>query len=240
MSSFVLKDAAVRYGGRDITGVLNTITMEYGAELQDSTPVNSATRRRVPGLLDAKVNYNGFWDEGFDESFFLRIGNATEEIVSIAPNNPVIGARAFTMAAHQASYNKSGNVGDLAQVVLNLEGNSTLVRGKVAVNTDIIANGNSGGILLDSVPAGGFVHVSVHVTAIDGTNTPTINFFLDSSATIGFGASTERIALDAMTAIGAQRDFLAGAITDEFWRLRWTISGTDPSFSAFAVIGITQ
>jgi len=240
MSSYVLKDADIRYNGLDITGILNQVTIEYGAELQDRTTLNSATRQRLAGLLDAKVNCNGFWDDDFDSELFASIGRTANGVVSIAPNNAEIGARGFTMLAQSATYTKSGNVGDMAQVALNFESDSLLVRGKVGQNGSISANGNSGGILLDSAPSGGFIYGSVHVTSLAGTDTPTINFFVDSSSTIDFGVSTNRITFDAMTAIGAQQDFLAGPITDEFWRLRWTVSGTNPVFSVFAVLGISQ
>ena len=44
--------------------------------------------------------------------------------------------------------------------------------------------------------------------------------------------------LTAATAAGSELVSLAGPLTDTFYRVDWTISGTTPSFSFAVVVGI--
>ena len=53
-----------------------------------------------------------------------------------------------------------------------------------------------------------------------------------------FTSPTDRITFSNITAIGADYQSAAGAITDTYYRLNYTISGTSPSFSIHATIGI--
>ena len=46
------------------------------------------------------------------------------------------------------------------------------------------------------------------------------------------------ITFNNITDIGADYQSAAGAITDTYYRLNYTISGTSPSFSIHATIGI--
>jgi hypothetical protein len=54
-----------------------------------------------------------------------------------------------------------------------------------------------------------------------------------------FGAPTPRLTFSASTAIGGQILRTDGTpITDTWWRMAWTISGTTPSFLFAAALGI--
>jgi len=54
-----------------------------------------------------------------------------------------------------------------------------------------------------------------------------------------FLSPTDRITFAQATAIGAQwATPVSGAITDDWWRLSYTIGGTNPSFMVIVVVGI--
>ncbi|KKK92871.1 hypothetical protein LCGC14_2698550, partial [marine sediment metagenome] len=61
MAKFALTDAVVILGGRNLSGSLNSVGLEYSADTPDSTAMGDGTRTRLPGLLDVVANHNGYW-----------------------------------------------------------------------------------------------------------------------------------------------------------------------------------
>ena len=61
---------------------------------------------------------------------------------------------------------------------------------------------------------------------------------LQSDDNSSFTSPTDRITFTGITAIGADFQSVAGAITDTHWRLNYTVSGTNPSFNIHATVGI--
>ena len=87
---------------------------------------------------------------------------------------------------------------------------------------------------LGAVVAGKSMYVALHVLSVAGTSTPTLTVIVQSDDNAGFTTPTTRISFTAATAVGAQWGSVAGALTDDYWRISYTISGTNPVF-AFAV-----
>ena len=78
------------------------------------------------------------------------------------------------------------------------------------------------------------------VQLASGTNTPTLTVTIDSDSAENFGASPEtQLTFVAKTAVGSGWQ-VAGpaAITDDWWRAEWTISGDTPSFVFVVSFGI--
>ncbi len=82
--------------------------------------------------------------------------------------------------------------------------------------------------------------VIAHYTAIgDPTGgSPTLDVTIESAALVGFGSPTTRMTFSQMTARGAQFASVAGAITDPYWRVKWTLGGSTPGFALVVAIGI--
>lgn len=77
------------------------------------------------------------------------------------------------------------------------------------------------------------MYVALHVLSVSGT-TPSLTVIVQSDDNVGFTTPTIRISFTAATEVGAQWGSVAGALTDDYWRISYTISGTNPVF-AFAV-----
>ena len=74
--------------------------------------------------------------------------------------------------------------------------------------------------------------------SVAGT-TPSITARVESAPAEAFAAPTTRLTFDAATAAGGQALRTDGtAITDTWWRVAWTITGTTPSFLLAAALGI--
>ncbi len=77
------------------------------------------------------------------------------------------------------------------------------------------------------------VDVYLEVTAVSGTATPTLTVILETSS--DSATWTELGRFTAVTAAGRERIVVASAL--RYVRARWTITGTDPSFT-FSVVGL--
>jgi hypothetical protein len=89
---------------------------------------------------------------------------------------------------------------------------------------------------LGAVVAGKSMYAALHVISASGTN-PTLAVILQSDDNAGFTTATSRITFSTATASAnrAQLSSVAGAITDDYWRISYTIGGTSTPTFAFAV-----
>lgn len=243
MTSFVMKDTEVYFNEYDITGITNQLACNYSADMQDATVLGLSTRKREPGLLEAGVSLNSFFD-GTDTShkeFFDQIGNATQGVVSFSGNNPAAGERAFLLPVHSASFDFGGAVGELLPFTSEFASHGPLVRGYVANNGNLTTDGNSAsfslGALADTTEE---IYASLHVIGSSGSGNQTLDVSVVSDADGTFDSvSQTRISFTQVTtAINSQLKSVAGAITDANWRVEWLVGGTgSPTFDAFIVIG---
>ncbi len=78
----------------------------------------------------------------------------------------------------------------------------------------------------------------MHVVAASGT-TPTLDMIVESDDNSGITSGVTRITFTQEVAVGAQyATAVAGPITDDWWRVGWTIGGTGPSFTVIVTVGI--
>jgi hypothetical protein len=133
-----------------------------------------------------------------------------------------------------------GSVGDLAKhnVMATPALAAPLVRGVMTTRATVTTNSNGTGFQVGTVSASQRVYCGVHFLTAGGT-TPTVTAILESDDNTGFTSATTRATFTAQTSRGAQWTSVAGAITDNWWRVRFaSIGGTSPSFQVRAFIGI--
>jgi hypothetical protein len=114
------------------------------------------------------------------------------------------------------------------------------VRGQFAhpPGTARTATGTGTGLEVGAVAAGARLYAALHVLSVSGT-TPSLTARVESSADNTFAAPTTRLTFAAATAAGGQALRTDGsAITDTWWRVAWTVTGTTPSFMFAATLGI--
>lgn len=59
--ALVFRNATIFFGGMELTGQLNRVTLDYSAEALDATVFGNATRVKRGGLKDARAAGGGFW-----------------------------------------------------------------------------------------------------------------------------------------------------------------------------------
>lgn len=241
MATVVLLDCKILLGGYNLSGYHNSLDIQHSAEMLDDTVFGtSGTRSSKAGLLNFEATGNVFFDTVLDEVLFNRIG-ASREVMSYAMEGNVLGDIGFTIRGINGTYSPmQGEVGSLLQGEFTARSsNSPLVRGEVLVpmGAALTATGQTTARQLGAVATGKKVYAGIHVVDITGT-TPSITFTLQSDNAVGFPSGTTQATSGAFTAIGAEWLEVAGPITDDWWRIGYTISGGSPSITAYVTVGI--
>ena len=240
MAKFVFNDGKVFSGGYDLSDHITSVNLEIMAEELDATTINSGGfRERLGGLKDSTLQLDGFYEAGANKPDALLGASIGNELIVTTVPDAGVGNTAYFMKSRLFSYSMFGTVGEIAPFsITKSQSDDEVVQGKIEIDGALTATGNSTGVQLGAVGATEKVYVAIHCTAVSGTSTPTVTFKLQSDDNSSFTSPTDRITFSNITAIGADYQTAAGAITDTYYRLNYTISGTSPSFSIHATIGI--
>lgn len=242
MAEQIWQNCKLWLAGYDLSGDMNALALDYGAELQDNTTFDDDTRSRLGGLKTVTVQHEGLWnggDDQVDEVLFSRLG-LIDEVMSISPQAGAEGEIGYSFQSALSEYAPGATVGEILAFSVSGEASSgPLVRGTIVHNAARTANGQGSAFQLGNVAAGQKLYAALHVVAASGT-TPTLVVKVQSDITSGMtGPPTDRITFAQASAIGAQwATPVAGAITDDWWRVDYAIGGTGPSFTFVVIIGI--
>jgi hypothetical protein len=251
MSKTILTNVRVISGAVDLTGVANRLEITPAAEVKDVTNFGSVDangtlwRENIVGLFSANVAAAGQWEaldaSKVDDDAWANFGGAGPWSIFGGVGVPLAeGIPAYMINAVDTSYTIFDAVGEVAPWQAGAVSSGGFARGMLALNpaSPRIATGTGAIVNAGAVPAGRNVYAALHVLSVAGTATPTFTATLQSAALVGFGSPTTRATFTAATARGFELKIVPGAITDAFWRISYTISGTTPSFLVASTIGI--
>lgn len=241
MPAFVFTDAKIKFGGRDLSGVSNQITLTGEVDLQETTTFGANYRTRLAGLFTSSAQLEAYWEnisanDSLDSDIFARLAAGTQLFSSAAEGGLVAGI-AYMFEADLESYALGDNIGELAKATIAIQGNARLLRGQVLENSTRTATANGTAVQAGAVLATETVHSGIHVTAASGTS-PTLDVTVESDDASGFASPLLRITHTQLTGVGSELKSLAGVVTDDWWRLVLTIGGTTPSFTVFGTLAI--
>ena len=247
MAKFVLTNAKVLFEGRDLSGELSNVDLQYSCETPDSTTFGDITRRRLPGLLDVAATQSGYWDsvstsDSADKDMFEEVA-ATSGLMTMSDSGGTLGDVSFAFKTQTATYSPGGAIGEVFAFQLQINGDGVLSRGSVVENSVFTFVGVTQGTSLQKGAAASpdTTTSTLHVTAASGT-TPTLDVTVDSDDADAspFASGVTRLTHPQMTTVGANQQTLVGAVTDDWWRYVITIGGTTPSFTIFGSLAIQQ
>lgn len=244
MGKQVLLDTRLWAGGADLTSNMNKIEIETDVDEQDTTSFGSGGWKEVlGGLFSTKLTASGQWEAGDaskvdDNQYGLLGGIAPWSIGPTAATS--VGALAYLTKAMSTKYSLLDEVGNVAPWEADASGAWPVARGVIAhpPGTARTATGTGTGQQLTAISASQMLYANLHVLSVAGTATPSITVAIESSADNTFAAPTTRLTFDAATAISGQALRAAGPVTDTWFRPKWTISGTTPSFLFVVALGI--
>ena len=242
MAVAALTDAHIYANGLDLQGYSNQVILDAAVEDLDSTVFGTTGwRTREAGLKQVTSQVEGFFDAAtLDAEVFTQFA-ATGIAYSVAPSSAADGDLAYTSKVMRPSYHFGGQVGQLIPYTSDVQGYGTpLVRGKVGHpgGTARTTTGTGTAYQLGALSATQKLYAALHVLSVSGSATPTLTVKVQSDDASGFPSATDRITFTAATATGGQFSSVAGAVTDDWWRVSWTIAGTNPSFLFAVVFGI--
>jgi hypothetical protein len=214
-------------------------------EAKPATTLASAGWKEVAaGLRSFQWASQGFLEYGpntVDEQLTLAAIAQTHP-VTVLPDGQADGAVAYIAnALILGTKIQPGPVGELHTYDLRAVGRDAGIARGLVLHPRATARTVSGtGVArqLGAVSATQRLWAALHVPAASGT-TPSLTVRVQSDDNAGFTSPTDRITFTAAAGRTAQMSSVAGAITDQWWRVTWTVTGTTPSFRFSVAAGIT-
>lgn len=132
MAKFVFTDASLVINSVDLSDHVQSVTLNYEAELQDDTTMGDDTRTNLGGLKNWSMDVQfaqDFAANEVDATLFSIVGTAVTCVLkptsgAVSSTNP-----SYTGSGIIASYNPLGNsVGDLATAPVTIAPAGTLAR----------------------------------------------------------------------------------------------------------------
>lgn len=241
MATYAVTGAKLYHGAYDLSGTATQVAVQMEAEALDATTFGSSGwRERIAGLKQVNLSgVSGFneADDGPDDVVFTALGTAT--VITVAHTDGADGEPATSFQALPLDYNPEANIGQLWGYSFSAQGKTAAAHGTILhPATARTATGTGTGRQLGSVASGEYLYSALHVIAASGTS-PTLDVVVESDDNSGFTSATSRITFSQATAIGAQwATPVAGAISDDYFRVSYTIGGTSPSFTFVVVTAI--
>lgn len=243
MAKSILTDVRLFALGVDLTSASNKIELSSEVEEKDVTVYTSGGYKEVlGGIASSTIQAEGFWEAGdatkVDDHSWSALGSVGPW--TVVPTAATIGSLAYFTNALRCDYSLGASVGDVAPWSGKGAGSWPVARGQIAhpPGTARTSTGTGTGIQLGAVPTGKRLYAALHVLSVAGTSTPTITARVESDDNSGFTTPTTQLTFAAATAAGGQILRASGPITDNWWRVAWTISGITPSFTFVAALGI--
>ena len=244
MGEHVLSNPKLWLGGYALSGAHRSLAFRFGAEAVDVTAFGDTTRARLAGLKTLSFQHEGFWDADAgaaspDALLFANVALA-DVLGSFTAEGGDEGEIAYFAQLLHTEYSHGGPVGEAHpfSVAGESSGQYGLLRGIVGANrTAIAATGQSSGYNHGAVGAAQSLYAGLHVLGAGGT--PTLDVTIESDSADTWLSPTTRLTFSQATAIGSQfATPVAGAITDTWWRVTWTVGGGTPDLDFIVVLAI--
>jgi hypothetical protein len=241
MGKLVLHNQRVWLGGYDLSGLINSLALERGVETRDAATLANNTRIQLPGLKTMAASLKGLWDtaDGLDEELFNRVGLA-DAPMSYAASGAAEGDVAYSFLALLAEYSPGATIGDILEFASTAEaaGRDGLVRGTLMHNAQRTTSADGTARQLGAVADGQKLFGALHVTAGSGA-APTLDIIVESDSDSGMAGATTRMTFAQQIGVGFEwATPIAGPITDEWWRISWTLAGGSPDFEFIIPLAI--
>lgn len=247
----VLLDSRLFVGGGDFSGSGNKIELSEEFESKGTTNWRSGGAETVlGGLAKVACSAEGQWEAGDPGKVDDRLWDGRRALEPWSwsgegESDLAAGNKMYLSKMLRTKSNIGGAVGDVAAWSAEAVGTWPLVKGKSAHASGVprTASGTGTSLNLGAVAANKFLYVNLHVLSVSGTATPTITVTPQSDSATGFPSATDLTAFAAATGItnalgGGQAIRIAGPLTDTWFRVKWTITGTNPSFLFLVSMGI--
>lgn len=243
MAIHKLYDPRVYLAGYAAAADHSSITLSTTAESLEATAFSATTRNFIGGLMQHTIGGEGFvqYGTGAIENV-LSAQLAAGTVYTVTPEGGAVGEEAFFGRTLITSLQPvGGTVGDIHKFSWSGQGFGAFpcIRGQLfKASGDTTASSSSSAVQLGAVTAGQRVYAAIHVLSSSGSS-PTLDVIVESDDNGGMSSPTTRASFTQATGSTSQFISAAGAITDDYWRVSWTIGGSaTPTFSFVVAVGI--
>lgn len=230
----ILRDTDIWVSEQRLTLDTAAVSLEVSVDTSDATCFgNNGWRDKLGGLKGFGIGIDGYLNlgSGGTEEYLDEINGAANQLITIAPNEGTEGEVAYFMRATSTSLSRSATLANPFGFSLQAESANIAVRGTLLHVGSATGNHTGEDYQLGAVAAGQRLYGGLHVLSGSGEFVVTIQ----SSADDTFGSPTTRLTFaTVLTGTAASFEFasVAGAITDEYWRM----VATNPSTRNFVVV----
>lgn len=240
---FVLKSAKVYVAEYDFSSYTNQVSLSYEYPEVECTAFGDTCRDYLPGIPNLTIEWSGHAasdDTTPGSEDFLAADIGTSDIpITIGATGADVTPGYFCKVG-EYSRTLGGSVGDMYGFTAKGTPQGTqLVRGKFLAPAASRTSSSTGTInQLGAVSATQSVYAILHVFSASGTS-PTLDVIVESDEAVGFSSGATKITFTQASAATSEWKSAAGAITDTYWRVGWTIGGSDtPTFNFAVIVGI--
>lgn len=246
MADPVVNQTNLWLGGYDFSGEINAISLKAGrAEIVNSRMTDDIAVSH-PGIQLVSATADGYWSAGVGSvdavvhSSRVISNDASEWPLTFLPNSApgaagADGNVAYNLRSAQFGVKFGAEHGQLLPFYMTSRARTgKLDRGTVMLPKASYTGTTTGTIRqLGAVGATEQLVAILHVFSATGTWTATV----ESDNDVGFGTPTVRATFTAATGITRQVITVAGAITDDWWRVVYTetVAGTSTAAAVLAI-----
>lgn len=234
----VLSNCKLWLGSYDLSGDMNSLTYGIRVPMLNDTVFGDTTMSNAPGIPSLRFGHAGIWraaSSGSPDNLFSSAFGVADTVMTACVSAGATGDAAVLARVLTADYTPlTGKVGDQLEFSVGGEVSGGFATGVILLSGTKTSTSTSTPVQVGAVPAGKSVYASLHVLAASGT----LDVVVQSDDSAGFGSPANVITFSQKAAIGSDWSAAAGAITDDYWRISYTIGGGSPSFQFIVALGI--
>lgn len=235
---YVLTDALILFAGYNLSGDLNKVSVGLSADENTDTAFGDTFHSRPGGqLADVELSAEGWYQSAAlnapDPQAINALGVAGR-VVTVCDTSAA-GAVAYMLGIHTSKYTHGDQVGAVLPFSLTGSGSSGVgaARGRLLLPSTALSGDTTGtGVQLGAVSASQAVYTSIHCLTAGTTAT----VIVESDDNSDFSSATTRSSTEITAVGGTGVAPVAGAITDDYWRVR--VGSVTGSFVLAVAVGI--
>jgi hypothetical protein len=236
---YILKNCKLYLQQWNLSGDLNEIHVVDEVEAVEDTAFGDANRSYLQGFHNTVLRQHGNWNGGTDEldDALWQSFAVDDQVVTVAPISGAAGERAYLLKGTAIDYRPGGRIGEVFAFDSEFRSRGLgLIRGTFMENGAKTSSGSGTARQLGAVAADQKLYAMLHVIKpVTGTS---IAVIVESDDAVGFGSPTTRATFTTATVPTSQLITVPGPITDDWWRISWTVVGGGPSFPIVVVLAI--
>lgn len=237
MTLAIQRDCRIWLDEYDVSADVYELDLAGERSAEATTNFNSAGwTEHLTGVKAVTAGIKTWYDAALIDAAVADLIDQSVVVCSLVQDDAA-GSVGYISYGPLLSVTRGLEVGKVAMLDTSLRstGAPGMARGwLLGAKQTVTSSGTTSGQQNGAVTSAQAVYASLHVFAASGT-TPTLDVVVQSDDNGGFSSPTSRITFAQATTTGVQLGSAAGAITDDRWRLSYTVGGTSPSFT-FAVV----